>query len=212
MTRSLQYVTEVGKRSIAQFITAGGLLALLYDAKPADAGFSDPQKAGLALVAAIFGLGLLSAVSSGMRAAASLPIVFRPGAKQDTRIASFMYDWLKNGGRVVIVSRDMTWLTDHPGLPALLEQKATAGELELVLPNPTDVATALQAKGAVLHCYSGRTPVPKVRFTFTHFGQSGTRVALGRRDGPNHVVRILSHRDGVSYDLAEDLLNTLRRR
>ena len=143
--------------------------------------------------------------------------------KSDRRIRRFMYDWIKSEGRVVIFSRDLSWVeqADQPSiwgrmrrrpLPAesrirlLLRRKAAAQELVVCVPNGIPLTKALAAEGADIRTYSDLEVVPSSRFTLVRHGRVDTALAIGRRVGNVQEIEVISVGEHPAFGLAEDLV------
>ena len=127
-----------------------------------------------------------------------------------TRIRDYMYQWIKNGGRVAIFSRDLTWIADSE-IKNLLISKAKNDEVTICLPKETPLTEELAAEGARIHTYSQLGHIPQSRFTIANFGRGDSRVAVGHRHGNLHVIEEFSAKDHPSFYMAHDLIQLVTR-
>ncbi len=121
------------------------------------------------------------------------------------KIRQFMHDWIKNGSKVAIWSRDLSW-AQNPETRHLLREKAHANDLVICLPEETPLALELRSEGAELRIYGSEVlESPRSRFTITYLGRAGSRVAVGKTDGDSHVIDIFEQ-GAQPFHLAEDLV------
>jgi hypothetical protein len=125
-------------------------------------------------------------------------------------IRNYMHNWINNGGRVAIWTRDMSW-AQNPATQALLTQKAKAGELIICMPEMKSLAEHLEKAGAEIYVYPTDGYEPASRFTITEFARAGSRVAVGRGKGDLHLIETFDSGDHPSFYLAQDLINLVRR-
>ena len=129
--------------------------------------------------------------------------VFRKGDTDG--ILKYMNGWIKDGGRVAIWTRDMSW-ADNEEAQHILHLKATRQELIIFLPTPTSLTQTLAQEGAEVFCY-GSTGLasPSSRFTIAHFGRDGSSVAVGRARRGTHLIDEFHSGDHPAYHIAADL-------
>jgi hypothetical protein len=120
-------------------------------------------------------------------------------------IIDYMHRWISLGGRVAIWSRDLSWATDDRIRPLLIG-KAKAGELIICVPRQTDLTRDLQLAGAEIRAYAPSNMEPSSRFTIIDFGKDGSRVAVGRTDGEDHVIEEFAEGGHPAFHLAGDLV------
>lgn len=123
-------------------------------------------------------------------------------------IRDYLYKWIKNGGRVVIWTRDMSWANDEE-IDQLLIQKAQENELIICLPRKIEKSDALKQHGAEVIEY-GTLDAPATSFTITNYGRGGSRVAVGRPSGKLHVIQEFSQGEHPAFHMAEDLVRLVR--
>jgi hypothetical protein len=134
--------------------------------------------------------------------------IFEKGDKES--IKKYMHDWILNGGRVAIWTRDMSW-ADSADTHRLLKEKAALNELILCLHETNELTEELSRAGAEICAYGKNTlELPASRFTISCFGRDGARVAVGRAEGENHVIDEFNSRTNPAYFLAEDLVKLVR--
>ena len=126
-------------------------------------------------------------------------------------IRNYLFNWIKNGRRVVIWSRDMSWVDDEE-MTQMLRGKAQADELILCLPKEIDKSDDLKKHGAEVFVY-GTLGVPETRFTIANYGQVGSRVAIGRRRDSLHIIQEFSETDErPAFHMARDLVRLAQER
>ena len=125
-------------------------------------------------------------------------------------IAKYLHQWIGNGGRVVIWTRDMSWANDEE-IDRLLTLKANAGELIICLPMEIRKSNELKEKGAEVIAY-GTIDATESRFTIVNYGQAGSRVAVGRPSGNHHIIQEFSQGEHPAFHMAEDLVRLVRER
>ena len=126
-------------------------------------------------------------------------------------IGNYLSRWIGPGRHVVVNTGDMSW-ADDPNLMRLLEQKADARELTIILPNEIERSDRLKARGATVIAYGDAGPV-RSAFTIQNFGSPGSRVAIGWPSGNYHIIQEYAATDDhPTYHLAHQLVNlaTLR--
>ncbi len=125
-------------------------------------------------------------------------------------IRRYMHSWIRNGGRVAIWTRDMSW-AQNAETQRLLEQKARRNELVLCLPQLNQLASELREMGAEVCIYGTELlECPASRFTIRFLGRDGSQVAVGRAEGPTHVIDEFTAGDHPAYYLAADLIALVR--
>ena len=127
----------------------------------------------------------------------------------DTRgINKYLFDWISNGGRVVIWTRNMSWADSHEMMP-MLRKKAEEKELIICLPHRIEKSDELESYGAEVIAYE-ILDSPSVTFTIVNFARAGSRVAVGRRSGDKHVIQEYSAEEHPAFHLASDLVQLVR--
>lgn len=190
------------KRLAATIGTVGSLVALVWSLKPEGVAISWWQSLLIALAGVLLIVQICVDVVEVRRGS---PIRLR----DDKHIRDYMYEWINNGGRVAIFSRDMSWANDSE-LLALLRHKAERDELSLYLPQKTELAEQLATLGAHLYTYPGLAYVARTRFTIIHEGRSDAEVAIGRRVDGAHQIEEFAVGSSPVFAMAEDLVEFVR--
>ena len=121
-------------------------------------------------------------------------------------IGKYLSHWIGTGRQVVVSTRDMSW-ADDAGLMELLENKARANDLTVILPRAIERSDHLQGLGATIIAYGDAGPV-RSTFTITNFGSQGSRVAIGWPSGNYHIIQEYAATDGhPTYYLVQQLVN-----
>ena len=123
-------------------------------------------------------------------------------------IRNYMFRWIKNGRRVAIWTRDMSWVEDEE-MELMLRHKAESQELIICLPTATDTSDVLKQSGAELLTYGTLDP-PAASFTIVNYDREGSRVAVGRRMGNQHIIQEFSAGDNSTFHMARDLVKLAR--
>jgi hypothetical protein len=125
-------------------------------------------------------------------------------------IRRYMHDWIRDGGRVAIWTRDMSW-ADNPDTRRVLAEKARRRELVLCLPELNELASELRDMGAEVCTYGAQLlESPASRFTIAFLGRDGSQVAVGRAEGRTHVIDEFTAGDHPVYHLAADMVALVR--
>jgi hypothetical protein len=130
--------------------------------------------------------------------------------KSDKEINEFMGNWIKKRGRIVIFTRDMSWV-DNVIMKNQLIKKAKSNDLIICQPKMNELSTLLKNEGAEIYTYQNLKYVPKSRFTFINYSTNSSKVAIGRKDdNHNHIITEFTTKDTIEYYLAEDLVNIIK--
>jgi hypothetical protein len=132
----------------------------------------------------------------------------RKSYNSQNKINDYMFRWISSGGRTVIFSRNMSWVTE-PRIWDLLMRKAREGELTLCVEAHIRVSDELRAAGARVVTYSELGHVPKSRFTIIDYEKDGARVAIGQKIGGTHIIEEFEGRTHPLFSVAEDLVKLL---
>lgn len=127
-------------------------------------------------------------------------------------IRQYLCEWIKGGDRVLIVSRDLSWVNDEETHELLLG-KARRHELDICVPERTELVTLLEENNATVHTYSTLSTVLTSRFTVRNWGTGDAQVTTGMRlpgKKLRHVNQEFSASDAepafqVFKDLAESI-------
>lgn len=134
--------------------------------------------------------------------------IFDKGDSDGIRL--YMHDWIRDGGRVAIWTRDMSW-ANNTDTRHVLSEKAKRRELVLCLPEPNELSEELRCMGAEICIYGSRLlESPASRFTIAFLGRDGSQVAVGRADGCTHVIDEFTSGEHPAYHLAADLVGLVR--
>ena len=123
-------------------------------------------------------------------------------------IRNYMFQWIKNGGRVSIWTRDMSWVDDQE-MKSMLRSKSESGELIICLPEETALTESLRGHGAEVIAY-GALESPSSSFTIVNYDRHGSRVAVGRPEGSLHIIQEFSVSDSPTFQMAYDLVRLVR--
>ena len=123
-------------------------------------------------------------------------------------IGKYMYKWIKNGGRVAVWTRDMSWANDDK-IRSLLRTKSKTRELVVCISKPTDLTKELGGLGAEIYFYGDYMQTPESRFTIANFQVGGSSVAVGRPDGRWHVIEEFQAGRHPAFHMAFDLVKTV---
>ena len=129
-------------------------------------------------------------------------------ADDESSIRGYLLRWIKNGGRVAIWTRDMSWAEDAD-MKEMLRLKAQSQELIICLPNETETTENLRKYGAEVVAY-GAWDSPINSFTIANYSRAGSRVAIGRRKGNLHIIQEFSAEEHSAFDMAHDLVRLVR--
>ena len=127
---------------------------------------------------------------------------------KESQIRDFMYKWITRGGRVAILSNDMSWVNDDE-MKDLLRSKAHRDELCLCLPKEISLSYELKSEGAQVYTYPELGYVPQSRFTIINKGRMDAQVAVGRRCGEKHVIEQFPLGGHPIFSVADDLVNII---
>jgi hypothetical protein len=131
--------------------------------------------------------------------------------KNTDGIRTYMHSWIKDGKRVAIWTRDMSW-ANNDETRALLTLKARNDELIVCAPAPTPLLDALVRDGAEANYYTDdkKKYTPASRFTIINYGLPGARVAVGHLEGDRHIITEFSQGEHPAFYMAEDLVKLAR--
>lgn len=122
-------------------------------------------------------------------------------------IADANKKWLGEHGRVLIVTRDMSWVIDDE-VETALQRKAASSDLTIFAWRRVPLFDSLGAAGADIHILAGNPP--RVRFTILRWGASDQRVLVHRqkRGGVVEFFEI-GPSDFPTYGLTRDVVDLL---
>lgn len=124
-------------------------------------------------------------------------------------IKNYMEQWLNNDSRVVIVTRDMSWVSENDAIYNILLRKAKKDELTIIVKNSKNIVKQLETQGAKVFQYNNINFTPSVRFTFINYGLSNPRLAIGFKEHDFHKIKEFEKCGAIEYALAEDIFKIL---
>jgi len=189
-------------RVIAQLGTVASVVALIVSSNPRTISETQQLLAGVAIVLFVFLI-----VAEFVHWRQSGPRKYKV---DDPAIATYMYKWISKGGRVAILSRDLSWGRAEP-IRSLLLKKAGDNELTVCLQEMNDLGKELQAAGAKVITFPALNYIPVSRFTIVMQGRDGARVAIGRPFKDVHLIEEFSSGKHPAFAVANDLIEILAR-
>ena len=191
-------------RTLSTFVgTIASVLALIIPILVSYESISTWMKLGLV----VFALLTLLTLVVFFRSAPTIKVYKR---EDFVGIRNYMFRWIKNGGRVAIWTRDMSWVSDKE-MTNMLVGKAKAGELIVCLPEGNDLSDSLRLEGAEVIAY-GVVNTPSSSFTIVNYERDGSRVAVGRPDGNLHIIQEFSVSDSPILQLTNELVRLVRQK
>jgi hypothetical protein len=128
--------------------------------------------------------------------------------KSKKAIRDYMYAWISQSGRVVIFTRDLTWVEDAE-MQDMLRIKAKKSELSVCLPKKVALSEELRELGASIYTYPELDLTPTSRFTIINLGSHDARVAIGHRRKGRHYIHEASAGEDPLFAIANDLVGTM---
>lgn len=131
--------------------------------------------------------------------------------KKKKAIAQYLVDFMINGGRTAILSRDLSWITsDYIGR---LEKKSKRKELIIFIPQPNEVSEKLRVAGADVRYFGSlisdsADSIIKSRFTIIQWDSTSARITYPKEDHLYHYNFEYVIGD-PTMDLAQDLIRLL---
>ena len=156
-----------------------------------------------------FSTKITSDIVDIMRANTHKTIPF--GIKDKNAISRHLEDWLRNGGRCFILTRDLSWADDDNVKNCLLE-KSAKGEIVIFMQKETTVSAHLHTQGADVRYYENFNYTFKNRFIISHWGTTVSKLTIPAVQGDAHVNHIYdsSHRIyAYATEMAEFLNNLM---
>jgi hypothetical protein len=126
------------------------------------------------------------------------------------QIATYMFNWISRGGRVIVFTRDMTWAI-QPNIENLLLAKARQNELTIYMPKPTDLSKKLELAGATVFHYQALNFIPSSRFTIINADRMDAHVAIGGQQDGKHVIEEYRAGQHPVFAVIHDLTEVIRR-
>lgn len=130
------------------------------------------------------------------------------GPKYAGKIERYMAKWVSRGGRVSIVSRDLSWAKGRT-IKSLLAAKAAGAELEIYVPHRSPIVDKLESAGALVFL-TGMESGPAARFTIVNSGRADADVAIGRTVAGRHQIEEFAVGASAVGALTQDLLAMAR--
>ena len=126
-------------------------------------------------------------------------------------IAKSLVDFMDNGGRTAILSRNLSWITDE--FIGKLERKAKDHELIIFIPHPNETSERLRKAGADVRYFSSLISdsadnIIKSRFTIIQWDSTSARITYPKEDHLYHYNFEYVIGD-PTMDLAQDLIRLL---
>lgn len=122
-------------------------------------------------------------------------------------INSFIDDFIKCEGALVIFSSSLSWIK-HGTCEQTLQEKSKDKLLTIIMPSLNTKAEEFKSLGAeVIYCKD--IVNPKSRFTIVNSDRHDSHIAIGQMD--NNLHKIIKYKAGdPAMSLADDLVNILR--
>ena len=128
-----------------------------------------------------------------------------------TEIRNYLFEWIKNGSRVVIFTRDMSWVCDDD-MRNMLITKSRNNECTICLPKKINKVEEFENNGATIIEYPSIDYVPLSRFTITNFGKDDAKIAVGKsiKNG-KHLIEEFGNGEHPFFQVANDLVKILEK-
>jgi hypothetical protein len=204
LTTNGKFIWRLGRQLFVIVIGAASAGKLIWASRASNTAPSQLQILEIILLAV---LAILAARADIAEALAERPTL-HARQSEHSRINEYMFNLLRNGGRVAIVSNDLTWVKGSDSIKNLLVEKAQESEVTIIVPRANDVAAFLEENGVRVITYPGLSITPKTRFTIALQGRADEFVAIGRQKNGFHTIREYQ-RDELPCLLAEDLVAIL---
>lgn len=130
---------------------------------------------------------------------------------QEQEITIYLHEWMSGCGKIVIFTRDMTWVEKSPIMQNLLFEKAKEKNLVICLFETTELSRKLAKAGAKICTYAHLGFVPTSRFTIINKDRQDAQVAVGRKFEEQRIVEEYCLGDHPIFALANDLVEILTR-
>jgi hypothetical protein len=195
-------ISKMLKKIWAHLASLASIIALIFLIKPENTKVTILMGVLIALSIVFFAITLIQEYKE---------VIQNHGKhyKNKKEIRNYMFNWINNGGRVTIFTRDMSWVDDDD-MRNMLIQKAQRNELTIILHDKIRLSDELKSKGANIITYKELDYIPKSRFTIINTDRSDSKVAIGRRTNDNkHLIREFSTSDEPEFSLATDLAKIL---
>ena len=107
--------------------------------------------------------------------------------KTETEVNNYLLNWLQQGSRTVIFTRDLTW-GNAEGIKPELIKKAENKELIICLHKKTGITNTLEGLGAEIYVHNLNESQLKSRFTIIDYGKHNPKITVGTRDTLGHFI------------------------
>ena len=126
------------------------------------------------------------------------------------KVNKYLYDWIKEGSRTVIFTRDFTWANSSYAMQSMLEEKSRRHELIVCLYQPTEITNRLKDLGAEIYIHNLHDL--KSRFTIIHYGTNSPQITIGLRNADGNYVnkRYSMQYDPHIYNLFVELFESIK--
>ena len=132
--------------------------------------------------------------------------------RNDLDIDNEMKKIVSRKGRMLIMTRDMSWCNDNSEIWRSLIKKANDRELEIFMAEETPNSKKLENNGALIKYYGNIGFEPKVRFTLMHYKTPSAKVAIGYKNKDDkHVIQYYRMDTSSPIHLAEDITRLLEK-
>lgn len=131
------------------------------------------------------------------------------GKNKNTKINNFMLNWIKDSGKIVIFSRDMTW-AGQVDIFNVLSQKSIDREVVLIVSNTNHVVSSLKNNGAEVILYEETGYTPDVRFTIANLDRPDERIAVAHAEQNKHIIHRFYKGKCITFNMAKNLYKTVK--
>lgn len=129
--------------------------------------------------------------------------------KNDQEINQYMIKIIKEEGRAIIFTNDMSWAENNQYVKKILEEKSKKKELNIILYDRSLMTDSLEKLGANIFTYGETGYIPTTRFTIVKAGRIDSKVAIGKKVRGKHLVEEFSAEDGYPLHIAKDMSNLI---
>lgn len=192
------------KNILTQFGSIASLCGLILTIRSAEQKFGGWQWFLLFIALVLFVFSIYLIISEYL---SNKPKIY----KDKSDIRNYMYNWIKNGGRVVIFTRDLSWVNDDE-MRDLLRNKSRSKECIICMPKKIDKVIELEKEGATVIEYPALEYTPLSRFTIVNYGRDDAKIAVGKsiEDG-KHVIEEYGNGGHPYFQVANDLVRILEK-
>jgi hypothetical protein len=192
------------KNILSQIGSIASLCGLIFTLKTQNETFSGWQWFLVFISILLFLISIYLIVSEYL---SNKPKVYTK--KSDIR--DYMYNWIKNGGRVVIFTRDMSWVNDD-AMKNLLRNKSRSKECIICMPKKIDKVVEFEKEGATVIEYPSLDYTPLSRFTIINYGRDDAKIAVGKSiESGKHLIEEFGNGEHPYFQVANDLVRILEK-